>query len=360
MFKKRVSTYLVGALFLSLIMGAPTSAQAAVPTPQFWLAASASKISGTTWTNDGSVGGTATLASYAATPVYPAFQSSDSSVALNAAAGTGQYITGVAGSMTGISAITFEIVMKIPYAQANAVGSAGMVFGWDGSNYDIWMQQNNSIGFNTGNSDVYGIHTDTATPNSDLRGAFHTFTFVMSTDQTDAGVQRIYVDGVKQSTPYLFLNGTAALQSSKVFHSGGNFNIGRYGSQNNFPGSFNIRSFKLWLSNIGDTAVAESYNMQMKPTIHNITLTSGLTSAVYRTTSTIQSTSDVDEKVTFYFNGKRIPGCINIQTQNKQASCTWKPAAIGMNKITSQIISAGGNMTSSVSTINVSARSGKR
>ncbi len=354
MFKRRVSTYLVGTLLLSLFVSIPATSHATVPTPQFWLTASASKISGISWTNDGSAGGSATLASYAASPVNPTFQSSDTSLPLNSTAGTNQYITGVAGSTSGVTAITFEIVMKIPSAQANPVGSAGMVFGWDGSNYDIWMQQNNSIGFNTGNSDVYGVST------TSYLGAFHTYTFVMSTDTTDTGTQRVYIDGVKQSTPYSFLNGSASAPAQKVFHSGGNFDIGRYGSNNNFPGTFNIRSFKLWLSNIGDSAVTESYNMQNKPTSTTIALTSGLNSAVYRTTSTIQSTSDVDGKITFYFNGKRIPGCINIQTQSKQASCTWKPAAIGLNRITSQIVAPGGSLISSVSSINVAPRGIKR
>jgi hypothetical protein len=202
--KRRWSKYLTSALLITIFNNAPTPSQAAVPTPQFWLTAASSKISGTSWTNDGSVGGVATLASYAATPVNPTYQASDTSVALNAAAGTNQYITGVAGSTSGVSAITFEIVMKIPFSQANAVGSAGMVFGWDGSNYDIWMQNNNTIGFNTGVGDIYGVRTDTPSTGVDLRGFFHTFTFVMSTDQTNDTVQRIYIDGVKQATPYSF------------------------------------------------------------------------------------------------------------------------------------------------------------
>ncbi len=351
---RRGPWWLTATLLLAILSFTPTLSQAAVPTPQFWLTASPSKISGTSWTNDGSVGGSATLSSFAATPVNPTFQSSDSSVALNATAGTGQYITGVAGSMTGITAITFEIVMKIPSAQANAIGSAGMVFGWDGSNYDIWMQNNNAIGFNTGAGDIYGVSS------TSYLSAFHTFTFVMSTDQTDANVQRIYVDGVKLSTPYSFVFGTSSTQSSKIFNSAGNFDIGRYGSNNQFPGTFNIRSFKLWLSNIGDAAVTESYNMQFNPTSHTIALTSGLRTGVYRTTSTLQSTSDVDGKVTFYFNGKKIPGCVRIQTQSKVASCTWKPAAIGTNKITAQIIAPGGSLTTSTFDVVVAARSGKR
>lgn len=351
---RRGSWWLSATLLLAILNFTPTLSQAAVPTPQFWLTASPSKISGTSWTNDGSVGGSATLSSFAATPVNPTFQSSDSSVALNATAGTGQYITGVAGSMTGVTAITFEIVMKIPAAQANS-GSTGMVLGWDGSNYDIWMQNNNSIGFNTGNSDVYGITT------TSYLDTFRTYTFVMSVgDKSDTGEQRIYIDGVKQNPPYSFLSGTASASAQKIFHTGGNFNIGRYGSQNNFPGSFNIRSFKLWLSNIGDAAVTESYSTQLKPTSHILALSSGLTTAVYRTASTIRSTSDVDGKVTFFFNGKRIPSCVNIQTQNKVASCTWKPAAVGTNRITAQIVANGGSLGTSTFNINVALRSGKR
>jgi len=354
MFKKRASAYLVGAFLLSTLVFIPSTSYAAVPTPQFSLTASASKISGTSWTNDGSAGGVATLSSYAATPVYPVFQASDTSVALNAAAGTSQYITGVAGSTSGVTAITFEIVMKIPAAQANS-GSTGMVLGWDGSYYDIWMQNNNSIGFNTGNSDVYGITT------TSYLDTFRTYTFVMSVgDKSDAGEQRIYIDGVKQNPPYSFLSGTASASAQKNFHAGGNFNIGRYGSQNNFPGSFNIRSFKLWLSNIGDAAVTESYSSQFKPTSHILALSSGLTTAVYRTVSTIRSTSDVDGKVTFFFNGKRIPSCVNIQTQNKVASCTWKPAAVGTNKITAQIVANGGSLGTSTFNINVAPRPDKR
>ena len=307
---RRGSWWLSATLLLAILNFTPTLSQAAVPTPQFWLTASPSKISGTSWTNDGSVGGSATLSSFAATP--PTFQSSDSSVALNATAGTGQYITGVAGSMTGVTAITFEIVMKIPAKQ---------------------------------------VYLDT----------FRTYTFVMSVgDKSDTGEQRIYIDGVKQNPPYSFLSGTASVSDRKIFHTGGNFNIGRYGSLNDFPGSFNIRSFKLWLSNIGDAAVTESYSTQLKPTSHILALSSGLTTAVYRTASTIRSTSDVDGKVTFFFNGKRIPSCVNIQTQNKVASCTWKPAAVGTNRITAQIVANGGSLGTSTFNINVAPRSGKR
>lgn len=351
------STLRASSLAILWILGfsftGTTPADAAAPTPQFSLTAIASKISGNNWTNDGSVGGTATLSTWGS--ITPNFVAADTAVAINETASTGQYITGSAGAISG-GVITVELTMKIPSTQANSPGNYGMVFGWNGSYYDIWMQNNNSIGFNTGAGDVYGI------PTASYLNSYHTFTFVMSTaDKSDTGTQRIYVDGVKQNTPYSYWAGTASNATNKTFDTtNGTFDIGRYGSNSDFPGTFRLRSFKLWLSNIGDAAVADSYNSQFKPTTHTIALTSGLTSAVYRTTSTIQSTSDVDGKVTFYFNGKRIPGCINIQTVSKQASCTWKPAAVGINQITSQIVAPGGSLTSSTSRIIVASRSTKR
>lgn len=55
-------------------------------------------------------------------------------------------------------------------------------------------------------------------------------------------------------------------------------------------------------------------------------------SSIYRTTSTITATLGVagsDGKLTFYQNGKRIPGCINISSSNLAATCNWKPSTRG-------------------------------
>jgi hypothetical protein len=94
----------VGSFFLQ-------PAVAAVPTPVVSLTASASKISGTAWTNDGSIGGTATL-STTSTPA-PTFLASDTAVALNAVAGTNQFISQSLGNSSALSNVTFEMNMKI-------------------------------------------------------------------------------------------------------------------------------------------------------------------------------------------------------------------------------------------------------
>jgi hypothetical protein len=68
----------------------------------------------------------------------------------------------------------------------------------------------------------------------------------------------------------------------------------------------------------------------------------------------------VEGKVTFFFNGKRIPGCINIQTVSKIANCTWKPSAINYNNITARIVASGGSLTTSTLRIFVTKRTGNR
>jgi hypothetical protein len=181
----------------------------------------------------------------------------------------------------------------------------------------------------------------------------------MSTYADNTTRQRIFIDGVAQ-TLGACQAGTIS-QVNKIMGSATNatFAIGRYGS-NAFYGTFNIRKFKLWTSDIGNAAILESYNSQFPPTSHTIALTSGLSNEVYRAASTLRSSTDVDGKVTFFFNGKRIPNCINIQTVSKVANCTWRPAAIGYNNLTAQLVAAGGSLTTSTFRVFVAKRSGNR
>jgi len=343
---KRTPVLVTGVLltFLANLFFQP--AVAAVPTPAVSLTASASKISGANWTNDGSIGGTATL-STANTPA-PTFQSSDTSVALNSTANTKQFVTQSVGNSSALSSITFEITMKVPPTQANSSGQYGMVMGWTGVNYDIWMQNNNCIGFNTGTGDIYGFNI------SPFLGSFHTYTFVMS---TTAANQKAYVNGVSKSLA--FCNGTSAGGVRGFGSIPSTFAIGRYGS-NEFYGSLNVRSFKLWLSDIGASSIQESYNSTLAPTSHSIALTSGLTTATYRSVSTIRSTVDFDGRVTFFSNGKKIPGCINVLTSSKVANCNWKPSVKNYNLISALLKTDGGNLTSQSVRVFVNKRATQR
>jgi hypothetical protein len=351
---KKVPAFIAGAFLLFTLNLQMPSAQAAVPAPEVSLTASASKVNNgsATWTNDGTIGGNATLGTYVSTA--PTYSSVDTSVALNATSGQGQFITQSLGTVTAFSEATLEIYMKIPAAQANAVGSAGMVFGWSSTYYDIWMQNNNCIGFNTGTGEIYGF-----TLTSAMKDSFHYFTFVMSTNSSDSAKQVAYVDGVKQSLSFCYGSSSTASQKSFNGTSPG-YNLGRYGTNNQFPGTLNLRGLKIWLRELADAQIKESYSSTLTPTSHTIALTSGLSTAAYRTNSTLRSTVDVEGKVTFFSNGKRIPGCINLQTVNKTVDCTWKPSVINYNNITAQLVAPGGSLATSAFRIFVTKRSGLR
>lgn len=346
---KKTPAVIAGVFLLFLNCWLAPLAIAAVPSPEISLTASPLKISGTSWSNDGAIGGSATLSTAASTT--PVFQSSDSSVVLNATSGTSQYITQSLGNGVALSAITFQINMKLTSTQANSGGQFGMIMGWTGSNYDIWYQPG-CVGFNTGGGDIYGMSTL-----SGVLDSFHTFTFVMSTTQDNTTRQKIFMDGIQQSTS---LCQGSVIQTSKTFGAiPSSYTIGRYGS-NGFYGTFNLKSFKLWTSELNTSQIQESYNSQFVPTSHSIALTSGLSTTTYRTNSILRSTVDVDGKVTFFANGKRIPGCVNLQTSSKSVDCTWKPSSINYNIITAQLAAPGGSLTTSSLKIFVNKRSNRR
>ena len=346
---KRTSVLVTGVLFTFLASFFLQPAVAAVPTPAVSLTASASKISGTAWTNDGSIGGTATLST--STSPAPTFLASDTAVALNAVAGTNQYISQSLRNGSALTNVTFEMSMKIFSTQANSGSSYGMILGWEGTNYDIWYQPG-CVGFNTGGGDIYGMSTTSGVLNE-----YHTFTFVMSTTQNNTSKQKIFMDGVQQT---LSLCQGTVNQASKSF--GGppsTYAIGRYGS-NTFHGTFNLRTFKLWTSELTISEIQESYNSTLAPTSHSVALTSGLTTATYRSLSTIRSTVDRDGKVTFYSNGKKISGCINLATVSKIANCNWKPSVKNYNLISARLTTVGGNLTSPSVRIFVNKRASAR
>ena len=344
---KKAPAVIAGAFLLFSTYFLIPTAHAAVPNPNVSLTATPSKISGTSWTNDGTIGGSATLSTGASTA--PSYQVSDTSVALNAVNNTSQFISQSLGNSSLLSEVTVQMNMKISSTQSHSPN--GMILGWAGTNYDIWYQPG-CVGFNTGGGDVYGMSTT-----SGVLDQYHTFTFVMATAGDSTSKQKIFMDGVEQS---LSLCMGSVNQGSKSFGSApSSYAIGRYGS-NGFYGTFNLRSFKLWTSELTVAQIQESYNAQFTPLSHTIALTSGLSTAVYRTASTLRSTSDVDGKVTFLFNGKRISGCINIQTVNKIANCSWRPSVINYNTITARLVAPGGSLTTSTLRIFVTKRSGNR
>ena len=77
----------------------------------------------------------------------------------------------------------------------------------------------------------------------------------------------------------------------------------------------------------------------------------------------IQLTTNVDQagKVTFFADGKRIPGCIGISTSGGNVICNWKPKIQSSSKITASIYQNGIlKSTSAAIMLNATRRTGFR
>ena len=77
----------------------------------------------------------------------------------------------------------------------------------------------------------------------------------------------------------------------------------------------------------------------------------------------IQLTTNVDQagKVTFFADGKRIPGCIGISTSGGNVVCNWKPKIQSSSKITASIYQNGIlKSTSAAMILNATKRTGRR
>jgi hypothetical protein len=90
-------------------------------------------------------------------------------------------------------------------------------------------------------------------------------------------------------------------------------------------------------------------------------------SATYRTSVTISANVTVASKVTFYWQGKRIPGCINkVATGSGSsfiATCAWKPSLAGVNTIYAVATPTSAGITGTTTTVirvNVDKRSNNR
>jgi hypothetical protein len=86
------------------------------------------------------------------------------------------------------------------------------------------------------------------------------------------------------------------------------------------------------------------------------------TTPIFRASTNIVATANIDGRVTFFANGKVIPGCKNRSTSSKTVTCVWRPSVHGRNSISATITSSTfasytGSFASSTQT---SKRSGSR
>ena len=102
-------------------------------------------------------------------------------------------------------------------------------------------------------------------------------------------------------------------------------------------------------------------------TINSLQISGGGNTATYRTSVNLVANVEAQAKVTFYSNGKRIAGCINLATSgtspNITATCAWKAASRGSQSITAQAVPASPQFTGTTNSplqLVVQNRSGSR
>ena len=94
-----------------------------------------------------------------------------------------------------------------------------------------------------------------------------------------------------------------------------------------------------------------------------LALSGGGTTATYRQSILLIASVSNPGYVTFYFKGRRIPGCIKILSTAGAATCNWKPSVHGQIYITAQLnpTGAGYNPSSSTSPLlTINARANTR
>jgi uncharacterized repeat protein (TIGR02543 family) len=123
-------------------------------------------------------------------------------------------VSGSIRSTAGTSAVTVEMWLNLADSGSAQNASGSMLFSWEANlgarNYNIYHYQN-KIGFNTFNSDLYGVASSSFELN------WKHYVFIM-TNTGSVDTQKIFVDGVAQNPTQIFGSPT-----SRTFNATGNF-----------------------------------------------------------------------------------------------------------------------------------------
>jgi hypothetical protein len=104
-------------------------------------------------------------------------------------------------------------------------------------------------------------------------------------------------------------------------------------------------------------------NNTSTPVTATVGTQSGSLRADYRTVTPLTVNVDTQSRVTFYANGRVVPGCRNILSSGGTATCNWRPSVHGSFRIyaaANPVSSSYVASNTSVITVGVAARTNKR
>ena len=196
----------------------------------------------------------------------------------NSVAGSANsYLVGNLGNTTYMSKVEVEITAKFPDDGCAKGFGGSMIFGLGNSSgyvpYNIY-RHSGFIGFNTFNSDIYGIALPDTT-------SYHTYKFVMVPNTVAASQQEIWVDGVKQALSFRSnlsigaacgtlsaAESSSARTLSSPTYSDGSFTLMTHPvNPNNWTTTGTLKSAKVTTTN--------TYIAPTAPTIGSITFSNG-------------------------------------------------------------------------------------
>ena len=130
-----------------------------------------------------------------------------------------------------------------------------MVFGWN--KYDVWTgSSNNGLGYNTGNTDIYGI-SNTVTAALGCLNNWKQYVFEMRSDITYTN-NKIYINAISQTLSQILGTETAA---NRNFNSGYG-RIGVWRTDTSYCMTMNCASFKIYNRALSQAEISQNYNAQ--------------------------------------------------------------------------------------------------
>lgn len=125
-----------------------------------------------------------------------------------------------------------------------------MIFGW--GNYDVYFS--GSLGFNTANSDIYGISSATAT-SLNLLNNWHHYVFQMTTSGSYTN-NKMYIDGVLQTLSQQ----TGFQNPAQLSFNNGNGRIAGWRTNTNYLMPMDCNIFKIYNRALTQAEITQNYN----------------------------------------------------------------------------------------------------
>ena len=206
--------------------------------------------SGNTWINLTSNNATFTLAAAnaaGAQTVTSVYNTANSSLQFD---GVDDYMDFYTSNLSSSSTCTVEVLCKL-YSFGNK-----MIFGF--TSYDIYLT-GSSLGYNTGNSDTFGISSADVSSLA-LNGNWAHYMFEMNNNTSQSSnpytTNKIYINGVSRPLSQIF--GFQA-GSNRTFTNGAG-RIAGWKNDDNYRGSFDCSFFKIYNRALTPAEIQQSFN----------------------------------------------------------------------------------------------------